>query len=220
MPLENASLIHELIDTNPDGSDQGKFADDHLRMIKKAVLGTFPNLTGAVTSTAEELNQVTLENLVPTGLISMWSGTNATIPSGWALCDGLNGTPDLTDRFILGSSDDTRGAVGDSHTATTSTDGSHNHGGTEGHALIEAEMPSHTHGLRLMTSSTDGGEYSSSGVQGDVNSLVGYNMNANNYATPTGGNQTHSHGIALDGEHSHTVDTRGKHYKLAFIIKL
>lgn len=32
----------------------------------------------------------------------MWSGTLATVPDGWALCDGAGGTPDLRDRFILG----------------------------------------------------------------------------------------------------------------------
>jgi hypothetical protein len=31
----------------------------------------------------------------------MWSGTNASIPLGWSLCDGSNGTPDLTDKFII-----------------------------------------------------------------------------------------------------------------------
>ncbi len=38
---------------------------------------------------------------MPVGGIIMWSGTNASIPPGWALCDGGNGTPDLTDKFIL-----------------------------------------------------------------------------------------------------------------------
>jgi len=38
---------------------------------------------------------------VPTGGIIMWSGTIASIPSGWSLCDGSNGTPDLTDKFII-----------------------------------------------------------------------------------------------------------------------
>jgi len=33
----------------------------------------------------------------------VWSGTAATVPQGWALCDGTNGTPDLRDRFILGA---------------------------------------------------------------------------------------------------------------------
>lgn len=39
-----------------------------------------------------------------TGLIVMWSGTLDDIPSGWALCDGTNGTPDLKRKFIIGAS--------------------------------------------------------------------------------------------------------------------
>ncbi len=38
---------------------------------------------------------------VPSGAINMWSGTVASIPTGWSLCDGSNGTPDLTDKFII-----------------------------------------------------------------------------------------------------------------------
>lgn len=38
---------------------------------------------------------------VPSGGIMMWSGTIASIPTGWALCNGANGTPDLTDKFII-----------------------------------------------------------------------------------------------------------------------
>jgi hypothetical protein len=37
----------------------------------------------------------------PTGGIIMWSGTIASIPAGWSLCNGANGTPDLTDKFIV-----------------------------------------------------------------------------------------------------------------------
>ena len=40
--------------------------------------------------------------LMPSRGIIMWSGTAADIPTGWALCDGTGGTPDLTDRFIGG----------------------------------------------------------------------------------------------------------------------
>lgn len=40
---------------------------------------------------------------VPTGCILMWSGSIATIPSGWYLCNGSNGTPDLRNRFIVGA---------------------------------------------------------------------------------------------------------------------
>jgi len=40
---------------------------------------------------------------VPSGGIIMWSGPIANIPSGFALCDGSNGTPDLRDRFVIGA---------------------------------------------------------------------------------------------------------------------
>jgi hypothetical protein len=39
----------------------------------------------------------------PLGIIVMWAGLVVNIPAGWALCNGLNGTPDLTDRFIKGA---------------------------------------------------------------------------------------------------------------------
>ena len=40
---------------------------------------------------------------VPVGGIIMWSGATNNIPSGWALCDGNNSTPDLRDKFIVGA---------------------------------------------------------------------------------------------------------------------
>ena len=44
-----------------------------------------------------------LDTAMPTGGIIMWSGAIASIPSGWYLCDGNNGTPNLQDRFIVGA---------------------------------------------------------------------------------------------------------------------
>lgn len=38
---------------------------------------------------------------IPLGGIIMWNGSVA--PTGWALCDGSNGTPNLLDRFIVGA---------------------------------------------------------------------------------------------------------------------
>lgn len=40
---------------------------------------------------------------VPNGAIIMWSGSVATIPDGFSLCDGTNGTPDLRNRFVIGA---------------------------------------------------------------------------------------------------------------------
>ena len=66
---------------------------------------------------------------VPTGVIVMWSGSIASIPSGWYLCNGSNGTPDLRNRFVVGAGstyavDATGGSadaivVSHTHTATS-----------------------------------------------------------------------------------------------------
>lgn len=40
---------------------------------------------------------------LPTGMILLWSGSLGSIPSGYVICDGTNGTPDLRDRFIVGA---------------------------------------------------------------------------------------------------------------------
>lgn len=55
-------------------------------------------------------------------------------PTGWAICDGLNGTPDLRGRFILGAGpNDAMGSVG----------------GEREHILTVDEMPRHSHNLSL-----------------------------------------------------------------------
>ena len=70
-----------------------------------------------------------------TGMIMMWSGSVATIPSGWLLCDGANSTPDLRDRFVIGARQD------DSGVAKTNVTGSLTQtGGTK-----DAIVVSHTH---------------------------------------------------------------------------
>jgi hypothetical protein len=54
---------------------------------------------------------------LPSGVIVMWSGTLATIPAGWNLCNGSNGTPDLRDRFVKGAANGANpGATGGANT--------------------------------------------------------------------------------------------------------
>jgi len=63
---------------------------------------------------------------IPSGVITMWSGLISAVPSGWFLCNGANGTPDLRNRFVYGASvDGDVSAVGGS--TTTSEAGSHTH---------------------------------------------------------------------------------------------
>ena len=68
--------------------------------------------------------KIMIANIVPVGSILMWSGSVGSIPIGYALCDGQNGTPDLRGRFVLGADDGksdssysvgTRGGGGDPH---------------------------------------------------------------------------------------------------------
>jgi hypothetical protein len=74
----------------------------------------------------------------PAGVIVLWSGSIGSIPAGWVLCNGNNGTPDLRNRFVVGAgSTYAVGATGGSadaivvshtHTATSVvTDPGHSH---------------------------------------------------------------------------------------------
>lgn len=56
--LETGTYINSLVNTNPTASDPVSQADDHLRLVKSTILSTFPNITGAVTATHSQLNQV------------------------------------------------------------------------------------------------------------------------------------------------------------------
>jgi hypothetical protein len=77
---------------------------------------------------------------IPAGGIIIWSGSTGSVPAGWLLCDGTNGTPDLRDRFIIGAGNTyavnatggTADAIVVSHTHTATsvvTDPGHTHGG-------------------------------------------------------------------------------------------
>ena len=81
---------------------------------------------------------------VPSGVIAMWSGTVANVPSGWNICDGTNSTPDLRERFIVGSATDSGATydVGDTG------------GGTA--TLTEDNLPSHAHGAGNFATDTAG----------------------------------------------------------------
>lgn len=80
-----------------------------------------------------------IHSILPYGSITLWSGTISNIPTGWALCNGANSTPDLRDRFVVGAGNSyavygTGGSADSSlpshsHTASsTVSDPGHNHG--------------------------------------------------------------------------------------------
>lgn len=67
---------------------------------------------------------------VPIGAILLWSGATNAIPDGWALCNGQNGTPNLTDRFIIGAG----------HQYAVNTPG-----GSTNVTLSTNQLPAHSH---------------------------------------------------------------------------
>jgi len=58
--------------------------------------------------------------------IIMWSGSIASIPSGWVLCDGTNGTQDLRDKFIVGAQEDDGGVAKTNLTGSLTQSGNSN----------------------------------------------------------------------------------------------
>tara|TARA_Y200000002_G_scaffold27024_1_gene20323 strand:- start:794 stop:1738 length:945 start_codon:yes stop_codon:yes gene_type:complete len=79
----------------------------------------------------------TAGGIVPSGAIILWSGAANAIPTGYVICNGNNGTPDLRARFVIGVGDGS--AVGNSNYNVNDT------GGAEFVTLTLNQIPSHTH---------------------------------------------------------------------------
>ena len=158
---------------------------------------------------------------IPVGVISMWSGTLATIPSRYSLCDGTSGTPDLRDQFILsvGTGEDPGSTGGEADASTTAT--SATSGGTPAgsvtvasHTLTIAEMPSHSHDIPRGTS----------GSATTFFEAVDQFSTSTRSTNAEGGGGSHGHtgstfsGSAL-GTHTHnSTNNFPLFYKLAFIM--
>lgn len=154
----------------------------------------------------------------PPGLICMWSGAINTIPPGWVLCDGGNGTPDLRNRFILSvqSSGENPGVTGGTHnqTLTVSNLPAHTHPIDHDHLASQA---SHNHTTQFSSSpsqgggsfygdATDGGVTTENRQTNSATPAITVNMTSGLVSQPTGGGTT--------------FDNRPAFYKLAFIMKL
>ena len=161
--------------------------------------------SGIVTATKFVGNGADLTGIVsiPTGVIVMWSGT--TIPSGWALCDGTNSTPDLRNRFIVGANDASKTGIttqtGPGFNATTGViDDTYEPGdigGETSHQLTVAELAAHTH--------SGGASYPGSGPEQNQSGSVEDRTTFNVDTGSTGGDNYH--------------ENRPPYYALAFIMK-
>lgn len=161
--------------------------------------------SGQVLLSAGSGNTPTWGNAFVTGMIIMWSGTIATIPSGWYLCNGSNGTPDLRDKFIIGANADSGGAAKTNITGTPTQTG-----GTK-----DAIVVSHTHTATVTDPGHNhGGVKVSSGGE-NINANPGINTQSGNTSSATTGISV---SISTAGS-SGTDQNLPPYYALAFIMK-
>lgn len=166
-------------------------------------------LTSDADGVASWQNLQVLPGGVPSGVIVMWSGTIANIPSGWALCDGgtytaPNGdpvqTPDLTSKFIR--------SVPNASTDPGSTSGSSTHT----HSAGSYTASSHTHSF----SGTTGGP---SQDYCCICSCGGDHVAGYNHTHTLSGTTSSGGGGSISGT-SAAASSLPPYYELAFIMKL
>ena len=189
--------------------------------------------TGASTASAARTNLgvAAAAFSVPTGGIIMWSGSIASIPTGWFLCDGTNGTPNLTNRFVVmaggayavGASGGSADAIVVSHAHTASSgnqSANHTHTGSTNTAGDHA----HTISNVLRDTFTFSELY-------DVSAPGGSRFTTDLTTSNTAGAHSHSvttTGVSADHNHAITVNAQGSsatnanlppYYALAYIMK-
>jgi len=108
----------------------------------------------------------TIPDAFSPGMIILWSGLTSTIPTGWALCNGADGTPNLTDRFVIGAGNtygvNQTGGYKDAqllshtHTGSTNTTGAHTHTTTAAVASSQRIGPGNPTGLATTGASSTG----------------------------------------------------------------
>jgi microcystin-dependent protein len=114
--------------------------------------------TSLLDSGVEFPDNSTQTKALPQKGIIMWYGDISNIPQGWALCDGLQDTPDLRDKFVVGAGDEyiensTGGAETvmlaspniPKHSHSSSSSGETGEGGKHSHSSSVSTVPAHSH---------------------------------------------------------------------------
>ena len=168
-----------LTSLNASNLQSGTVADARIPNLNasKITAGTFadariPTLN-ASKITAGTLADARLSNssLFVTGMIMMYTGSTA--PSGWAICNGSNGTPDLRDRFIVGA--------GSAYSVN-------NTGGANSVTLTESQIPSHNHTFSGSTSH-------SHTINNHTHSFSGSGSNTHSHNITTTGGDDHNDSV-------------------------
>lgn len=130
---------------------------------------------------------------LPAGIIVMWAGLIANIPSGWNLCDGQNGTPDLRSKFIKGAAGEA-GGTGGSATHTPS-------GTVSAPTFTGSALGTHAHGAGTLVPSAHAGA-----TVGDHSAISAHSGTA--VGTSAAGS-AHSHTYTQVIDHVHVERAQG-----------
>ena len=122
--------------------------DNWLRLKSKTDLSQNSNLA------VKDFNVDGSFNLLPSGMIFAWYGE--VVPSGWIVCDGSNGTPDLRGRFILSQGQGGRQGSGEATAPYLTNRLLDTSGGRTEIKLSAAEMPNHVHTYNQVSNAVDG----------------------------------------------------------------
>lgn len=153
--------------------------------------------------TVNSPNTISGNGTIPIGGIIMWSGSN--IPSGWALCDGNNGTPNLKNRFIVSSSGGGY-AVGDT-------------GGNNFVTLTTANLPAHKHSYKDTVFTENSSVRDDKNTSGYGEQFVSSGIGSS--ATDTDNNMLFYKNRNTDSAGSgDSFDNRPLYYALAFIMRV
>jgi microcystin-dependent protein len=188
-------------------------------------LNAIEGLTAAITA-----------QLLPAGTIIPYVGSITPVPSGWALCNGTLGTPDLRGKFLRCYATGlnpgvTGGAETHGHGLTLANSPGHTHDVTvTPHALTVNEMPAHKHGNGITDSGAELFNHGTLAANPTTSDSVDNNSadgTVEGYTTEVGGGAAHTHLAvsAAGGVHSHAgVVTDGNglppFYVVYYLMKL
>ena len=99
----NYNINNEMKETklNDIKNEIKKEMTNYMYNINNTLIYCSNNINNTLTNYSYHLNISFIK-----GMIIAWFGKINEIPKNWTICDGKNGTPDLRNRFIIGSSDD------------------------------------------------------------------------------------------------------------------
>jgi hypothetical protein len=141
---------------------EGYFYKFILKDSSDVTIQTYDNLYGIIGATPPAATPI------PAGGIFLWSGSIGSIPAGYVLCNGSNGTPDLRDRFVVGagSTYSVDGTGGSANAIVVS----HNHTASSSSAVTDPGHV-HLHGVGGVGTGFNNGTYQSQATISPFNTL-------------------------------------------------